>query len=82
MRVQFLEGTAELLGLKQLLTALGKAGFMLMRVRGSHHLAATSRRPQHRCACPFRRNHRGPGLLTKILRDADLSFQQLVEFLD
>jgi predicted RNA binding protein YcfA (HicA-like mRNA interferase family) len=66
---------------KQLLLALEKGGFTPIRVRGSHHFL---RHPDGRATVvPLHSGETiGSGLLAKILRDADLSVQQLIELLD
>jgi len=61
---------------KQLISALGKAGFGVARVRGSHH------RLQHadgrRTSVPVHASeHIGPGLLLKILRDCEMTRDEL-----
>lgn len=57
---------------KAVIAALGKAGFEVVRVKGSHHLlrhadGRTTTVPVHAGEII------GPGLLGKILRDCDLS---------
>jgi predicted RNA binding protein YcfA (HicA-like mRNA interferase family) len=61
---------------KELLRALQKAGFEIIRSKGSHHFlrhtdARTTVVPVHAGETI------GPGLLAKILRDCDLSHEQL-----
>jgi predicted RNA binding protein YcfA (HicA-like mRNA interferase family) len=65
---------------KQLLSALAKAGFETVRVRGSHHFL---RHPDGRATVvPVHSGETvGAGLLTKVLRDADISIQELVDLL-
>jgi predicted RNA binding protein YcfA (HicA-like mRNA interferase family) len=65
---------------KELLAALSKAGFEEIRVRGSHHFLrhADGRStvvPQHAGEII------GPGLFAKVLRDTDLSVEQMTELL-
>jgi len=65
---------------KQLMTALGKAGFEVIRIRGSHHFlrhadGRTTVVPVHAGETI------GPGLLGKILRDCDLTRERLRELL-
>jgi len=61
---------------KSLLAALKKAGFEVLRIKGSHHFL---RHPDGRSTVvPVHSGETlGPGLLAKILRDCDLSREQL-----
>lgn len=65
---------------KELLKALKKSGFETIRIRGSHHLV---RHPDGRSTViPVHRSEiLGPGLLNKILRDCELSGDELRELL-
>jgi predicted RNA binding protein YcfA (HicA-like mRNA interferase family) len=65
---------------KQLLSALPKAGFETVRVRGSHHFP---RHPDDRATVvPVHSGETvGVGLVAKVLRDADVSIQELVDLL-
>ncbi len=56
----------------ELLRALRRAGFVVLRIKGSHHVL---RHPDGRTTVvPVHRGESlGPGLLSKILRDCDLS---------
>jgi predicted RNA binding protein YcfA (HicA-like mRNA interferase family) len=65
---------------KQLLKALQRAGFRVARIRGSHHFV------QHAdgrvTTVPVHAGEMiGPGLLRSILRDLDMSVEQLDELL-
>ena len=65
---------------QELVRALSKAGFSVLRVRGSHHIlrhedGRTTVVPVHRGETL------GPGLLSKILRDCDLSREELRKLL-
>ncbi|MFZ1735654.1 MAG: type II toxin-antitoxin system HicA family toxin [Candidatus Moraniibacteriota bacterium] len=65
---------------KDLLLALKKAGFTLVKVRGSHHFV------QHidgrSTVVPVHTGEAiGPGLVSKILRDCELSREQLKKLL-
>lgn len=65
---------------KQLLTALATFGFEVVRVRGSHHFlrhedGRTTLVPVHGTETI------GPGLLGKILRDCEVTREQLREAL-
>jgi predicted RNA binding protein YcfA (HicA-like mRNA interferase family) len=57
---------------KQLIEALQRAGFEVVRIRGSHHFL---RHPDgRRAVVPVHSGETiGPGLLSKILRDSELS---------
>jgi predicted RNA binding protein YcfA (HicA-like mRNA interferase family) len=63
---------------KQMLAALKKAQFEVIRIKGSHHFL---RHVDGRVTVvPVHAGEDiGPGLLTKILRDCDLSREQLRE---
>jgi len=65
---------------RELVAALGRLGFELVRVRGSHHFlrhqdGRTTVVPVHRG------ENIGPGLLGKILRDCELTREQIREAL-
>lgn len=65
---------------KQLIVALNKVGFEVIRIKGSHHFlrhadGRTSVIPVHTGETI------GPGLLSKILRNCDLSREQLQQLL-
>jgi len=64
----------------QLLRALRRAGFEVVRVRGSHHYL---RHPDGRATVvPVHAGETiGPGLLSAILRDVELSADDLQSFL-
>lgn len=63
-----------------LVAALGRAGFVVLRVRGSHHYL---RHPDGRSTVvPVHAGETiGPGLLSKILRDAGLIADDLRDLL-
>jgi len=65
---------------QQLISALRKAGFEVIRVRGSHHFL---KHTDGRCTVvPLHRGETiGPGLMAKILRDCDLTRDDLPEIL-
>ena len=68
------------LSVKELLTALKKAGFAVLRVKDSHHFI------QHddgrSTVVPVHSGETiGPGLLAKILRDCDLDREQFQKLL-
>ena len=65
---------------RELATALGRKGFQVIRIKGSHHVLrhADGRMtvvPNHG------KEEIGPGLLAKILRDCDLSRDDLRDLL-
>lgn len=65
---------------KQLMRALRKAGFVVIRIQGSHH------RLRHRdgrvTTVPVHAGETiGPGLLGQILRDCELTHEQLEQLL-
>jgi len=65
---------------KELIAALKQAGFAVMRVKGSHHFlrhtdGRTTVVPAHAGETI------GPGLLSKILRDCELSRDELQKLL-
>jgi predicted RNA binding protein YcfA (HicA-like mRNA interferase family) len=61
---------------ERLIKALRKQGFAVIRIRGSHHFL---RHPDGRCTVvPVHRGETvGPGLLAQILRDCDLTREEL-----
>lgn len=65
---------------QELIAALGKAGYAVIRVKGSHHFL---HHPDGRCTViPVHRGEViGPGLLSKILRDCEMTRDELVELL-
>ncbi len=65
---------------QQLITALRKTGFEVIRIKGSHHFL------QHpdgrRTVIPVHRGETiGPGLLSKILRDCGVRGEELTKLL-
>lgn len=65
---------------RQLIVILRKAGFKVIRVRGSHHFLQN---PDGRCTVvPVHAGETvGPGLMNKILHDCDLSREELADLL-
>lgn len=74
-RVEILSGQR-----KSLITALKRAGFLVQRVKGSHHFL---RHPDGRTTVvPMDSGASiGPSLLVKVLRDVDLTRNELEELL-
>jgi len=65
---------------KDLLLALKKAGFTLVRVKGSHHYVQHA--DGRSTVIPIHAGETiGPGLIGKILRDCELSREQLQKLL-
>lgn len=65
---------------KELLSALKKAGFELLRIKGSHHFLRHS--DGRSTVVPVHSGEDiGPGILAKILRDCDLNREQFQKFL-
>ena len=64
----------------ELLAALAKAGFVVVRVKGSHHLLRHE--DGRSTVVPVHSGETiGPGLLHKILRDCQLTVQDLQKIL-
>lgn len=65
---------------QQLVAALRKAGFELVRVRGSHHFMRHS--DGRSTLVPVHRGEViGPGLMSQILRDCEMTRDKLIELL-
>jgi len=65
---------------QELVVALRRAGFEVIRVKGSHYFL---RHPDGRCTVvPVHRGETiGPGLLSKILRDCEMTKEELFALL-
>jgi predicted RNA binding protein YcfA (HicA-like mRNA interferase family) len=65
---------------RDLIAALGRAGFQVLRIKGSHHFL---RHPDGRTTViPVHGPETiGPGLLAKILRDCDVTREELADLL-
>lgn len=65
---------------KDLLLALKKAGFLVVRVKGSHHFVQHA--DGRSTVVPVHADESvGPGLMSKILRDCELSREQVQKLL-
>ena len=74
------DGEASRLKARKLILALGKAGFRVERIRGSHHFLLHS--DGRATVVPVHSGELiGPGLLVKILHDCELSREQLRDLL-
>jgi len=62
---------------KNLVSVLQKFGFIVLRVKGSHHIL---KHPDGRTTVvPIHKNETlGPGLLSKILKDCEISVSDLI----
>jgi len=65
---------------QKLAKALEKAGFELIRVRGSHHYYYNSQTDKV-AVVPFHSKDLRKGTLSAILKDADVSVEELLELL-
>ena len=65
---------------QQVITALKKGGFEVLRVKGSHHFLTHP--DGRRTVVPVRRGESvGPGLMLKILRDCEIDRETFLKFL-
>jgi predicted RNA binding protein YcfA (HicA-like mRNA interferase family) len=65
---------------KEVIAALAKAGFAVIRVKGSHHFLRHS--DGRATVVPVHAGETlGPGLMTKILRDCEITRDQFEAFL-
>ena len=65
---------------REVISALGRAGFEVIRVRGSHHFMLHS--DGRRTVVPLHSGETiGPGLLAQILRDCQLTREEFRELL-
>lgn len=68
------------LNAQKLIKALQKAGFEVICIRGSHHFL---RHPDRRCTviAVHRGETIGPGLMSEILRDCEITPEELTKLL-
>ena len=60
---------------REVIVALGRAGFSVLRIKGSHHFLQHS--DGRRTVVPVHAGETiGPGLLSKILKDADMETEE------
>lgn len=65
---------------QQVITALKKAGFEVLRIKGSHHFM--SHPDGRRTVVPVHRGETiGPGLMLKIVRDCEMEREEFMELL-
>ena len=65
---------------REIVAALKRAGFVFLRVRGSHHFLRHADGRATGVACHARETI-GPGLMSKILRDGEIDQEQFEEWL-
>ena len=65
---------------QQVIAALKKAGFEVLRIKGSHHFM--SHADGRRTVVPVHRGETiGPGLMLKIVRDCEMEREEFLELL-
>ena len=65
---------------QQVIAALRKAGFEVLRIKGSHHFM--SHTDGRRTVIPVHRGETiGPGLMLKIIRDCEMEREEFLELL-
>ena len=65
---------------QQVIAALKKAGFEVLRIKGSHHFM--SHADGRRTVIPVHRGETiGPGLMLKIVRDCEMEREEFLELL-
>lgn len=65
---------------QQVIAALRKAGFQVIRIKGSHHFLAHS--DGRHTAVPVHQGETiGPGLLSQILRDVEITRDEFTDLL-
>jgi len=66
---------------KKLISLLGKIGFELIRVKGSHHFI--KHKDGRVTVIPIHtKEDLGPGILSKIIKDIDLTKEDFIKLLD
>ncbi|MBE2197365.1 MAG: type II toxin-antitoxin system HicA family toxin [Anaerolinea sp.] len=65
---------------KQVISILQKNGFQVIRIKGSHHFLAHSN-GRHTVVPVHRGEIIGPGLLSQILRDVEMSREEFISFM-
>ena len=66
---------------RAVVAALERAGFEVIRTKGSHHFLRHRYDPSRQTVVPVHRNALPPGTLRAILRQARLSRTQFLDFL-
>lgn len=65
---------------QEVIAALQKAGFEVLRIKGSHHFLSHS--DGRRTVVPVHRSETiGPGLMSKILRDCDIEREEFLKLI-
>ena len=65
---------------QQVIAALRKAGFQVIRIKGSHHFLAHSD-GRHTVVPVHRGETIGPGLLSQVLRDVEITRDEFTDLL-
>jgi predicted RNA binding protein YcfA (HicA-like mRNA interferase family) len=66
----------------RVIRALERAGFVVVRIKGSHHMLAHTADPKRRTTVPLHKGQDLPrGLLHKILADTGLTVEQFLRLL-
>jgi len=66
----------------EVIRALQRAGFVVRRVRGSHHQLTHAINPELRATVPYHNRDLKRGTLRAILRDCELSVDEFLGLLD
>ena len=67
---------------RKVIRALERAGFAVVRIKGSHHILEHSEDPRRRTTVPMHKGKDLPrGLLHKILADTGLSVDEFLQLL-
>ena len=66
---------------RAVIAALERAGFEMIRIKGSHHFLRHPNDPTRQTVVPVHRNDLPPGTLRAILRQARLSRAQFLDLL-
>jgi predicted RNA binding protein YcfA (HicA-like mRNA interferase family) len=67
---------------RRVIRALERAGFQVVRIKGSHHILEHSADPRRRTTVPLHKGHDLPrGLIHKILADTGLAVDEFLKLL-
>ncbi len=65
----------------EVVRALGRAGFRVHRIKGSHHHLRNPLRPETRPVVPVHRGDLPPGTLRAIIKQAGLTIDEFLDLL-